>query len=456
MQHVTTLHFVVLLLSVIHRNQHGATDAWIAAMTTRPSSRPFSLVHREIGINPWLAAVPAAEGDYDPDSQYSAAPSSSSSLGDGKSVATSSSSKLDHEKQQTTARRRSGTGTARRTRPPPQRRDRNAARRRKTTPTDTRRAPHQFDHTEEEARPFVDALTEVQGQSPNEGAPLYDLDDAIARDEIRCLFLLPQEATASDEGGPSQPAKKAGPVIEHPHFEFYSLDELFPEIDGLSRLFASNIDFREALRNAIREDVFDTTAAYANLSEKARKMLLLPDSSLQGSWRCNRGQGGGESYDDDGEETEISQNQKPRMAKLTRVFDEYLEDLKREGQPLTGDDFMERLGSLCGSEPSTHWMDMVGVADRRIPHSWHQVRIRMKRNRLCHYSTDQDVGGCRKRGFVSSAIPNHMFLTFVVMCSPIKGYRAVTERRFEDGLTGISPGCRLQRHRSVQSRCQAG
>lgn len=33
---------------------------------------------------------------------------------------------------------------------------------------------------------------------------------------------------------------------------------------------------------------------------------------------------------------------------------------------------MEAIGALCGSEPSSHWIDIVGVMNRRIPHSWHQ------------------------------------------------------------------------------------
>ena len=37
----------------------------------------------------------------------------------------------------------------------------------------------------------------------------------------------------------------------------------------------------------------------------------------------------------------------------------------------TGDEFMDALGGLCGSSPQTHWIDIVGVLDRKIPHSWH-------------------------------------------------------------------------------------
>ena len=33
---------------------------------------------------------------------------------------------------------------------------------------------------------------------------------------------------------------------------------------------------------------------------------------------------------------------------------------------------MRTIGGLCGSELSTHWIDIVGITDRKISHSWHQ------------------------------------------------------------------------------------
>jgi len=58
------------------------------------------------------------------------------------------------------------------------------------------------------------------------------------------------------------------------------------------------------------------------------------------------------------------------MERLTAVLREYLGD---DDAP-TGDEFMDTIGALCGQAPtvSTHWMDIVGVLNRRIPHSWHQ------------------------------------------------------------------------------------
>jgi hypothetical protein len=115
-------------------------------------------------------------------------------------------------------------------------------------------------------------------------------------------------------------------------------------------MFCSNANFRDDIRNSMREDIFDSTPAYESMREKARNMLLLPDSSLQGSWNCKGN----------------SDNQL-RMKKLTKVLKDYIGD-----KAPTGDHFLETIGSLCGSKPSTHWIDIVGIKDRKIDHSWHQ------------------------------------------------------------------------------------
>ena len=189
-----------------------------------------------------------------------------------------------------------------------------------------KRAPHQFDHTKDVARPFVDdPVRYVKLQDPNEGAPVFQLGKE-------------QHGTLVEEGS---------------HIQSYSLDELFPEAGGdFSRKFCSSSSFRSAMRHAMREDIFDSTPSYSGLSEKARSMLLLPDSSIQGSWNCKQF---------------TSEDEKFRMKKLTEVLIEYL----GEDAP-SGDEFMETVGALCGSKPSTHWIDIVGVLDRKIPHSWHQ------------------------------------------------------------------------------------
>ena len=204
-------------------------------------------------------------------------------------------------------------------RPPPNRTRRKPA---SSETVERKRAPHQFDHTKEEARPFLDNRLAVKEQLPNDDAPLYIFED----DDTEQATIVP----------------------EGTHLMHFSLDELFPNNIGISHKFCTDEHFRNDLRNAMREDIFDSTPAYSNMSEKARKILLLPDSSLQGSWRC-------------------SQEETLRMQKLTEVLKQYLGE-----EAPSGDEFMEAIGALCGSQPSSHWIDIVGVMNRRIPHSWHQ------------------------------------------------------------------------------------
>lgn len=222
------------------------------------------------------------------------------------------------EESTRTSSRRSSTRSRR---PPPTTRSRRSS----SGTIERRRAPHQFDHTKAEARPFVDdPAAIIKSQRPNEDAPAYVIDN---RDTQSAL------------------------VADGSHLIYKSLDDLFPNLQ-FSDKFNSDGEFRNSLRNAIREDIFDSTPAYSGMSEKARKMLLLPDSSLQGSWRCTNA---------DGHDSDL------RMRKVTKVLKTSL----GESAP-TGDEFMEKMGSLCGSKPSTHWIDIVGIVERRIPHSWHQ------------------------------------------------------------------------------------
>ena len=211
-------------------------------------------------------------------------------------------------------------------RPPPNRNT--ADRSRTSTPSVTeerKRAPHQFDHTTADARPFLEDPSAYvkEHNSPNEDAPYYKFDN--------------------DEDDTTKTLVKEGS-----HIKSISLDDLFPGIN-FSEMFCSSAKFRDNIRNSMREDIFDSTPAYEGMSDKARKMLLLPDSSLQGSWNCKRS------------------DDQLRMKKLTKVLKEYL----GEDGP-TGDHFLQTIGGLCGSKPSTHWIDIVGIKDRKIDHSWHQ------------------------------------------------------------------------------------
>lgn len=191
---------------------------------------------------------------------------------------------------------------------------------------------------------------------------------------------------------------------EHSPFEYRSLDDLLsvalakqgihvPPPEGLfslSNKFNSDASFRRDLRSAIRLDVFETTPFYAKLPEKAKSVLLLPDSSLEGSWRipdttANEAaasiattQSGDKNNDDETEETPVR-----RMKHTTRVLNRALSEHRADsaanhgesGQStsfsFTGDDLFEALGAICGQGASTHWIDIYGVQDRTINHSWH-------------------------------------------------------------------------------------
>ena len=149
-----------------------------------------------------------------------------------------------------------------------------------------------------------------------------------------------------------------------PPFEFLSLDDLFGPNLGFSAKFNNDRSFRDELRMAIRRDIFNTTPFYASLSEKAASFLMLPDSSLEGSWRTRSNVGDGEVPSDG-----------LRMKLTTQVLQQAFQskqDIDNESSVPTGDDLMHAIGSLCGKKPSTHWIDIFGVQDRVISHSWHQ------------------------------------------------------------------------------------
>jgi len=133
--------------------------------------------------------------------------------------------------------------------------------------------------------------------------------------------------------------------VDQPAFAHFSLDIIH---DGLSEKFNSDTVFRKALRDAIRRDVFFSTPAYSNMSEKVSAIMLLPDTSLQGSWR------------------KPIDMENSRMDRVTAVLSEAL-----GSSAPTGDELMHKIGALCGSRPSTHWIDIHGVQDRTVSHSWH-------------------------------------------------------------------------------------
>ena len=179
-----------------------------------------------------------------------------------------------------------------------------------------------------------DGKTLAAFQQPNEQALPLDLTTSTLRCMSDGVLHLNDPTTTG-----------RNKLIPQPCFEFKSLDEIHV---GLSDPFNADAAFRDAMRLAIRQDIFDSTPAYAKLSPKTASILLLPDSSLQGSWRSSLGR------------------DQIRMKRLTEV----LHDALGVGAP-TGDDLLHKIGALCGSHPSTHFIDIVGVQDRKLAHSWH-------------------------------------------------------------------------------------
>ena len=180
-------------------------------------------------------------------------------------------------------------------------------------------------------------------QNPQEDAPPFDLSTPTST--LRCMTSGMRWTDT--------------PLIEpQPPFTYLSLDDLFGTHLGLSAKFNNDATFRRALRAAIRQDIFDTTPYYANLSERAASLLLLPDSSLEGSWKNKPAQYLRNDDDDD---------DNLRMKHTTKV----LHNAFAYAVP-TGDELFAAIGALCGSKPSTHWIDIIGVQDRKVSHSWHQ------------------------------------------------------------------------------------
>jgi len=160
-------------------------------------------------------------------------------------------------------------------------------------------------------------------------------------------------------------------VINYPHVKYYGFDDLFPQaiqdtdsqFKTFSQLFHSSADFREQLRRAARVDFSvlfqqrDITTNNDNSEKKNKAVsnLLVRDlkSTYMSYWRINR------------EPTLESQSEYPN---ISNVF------LKFGLKNITGFEFISKLTSLCGNSPHVFgsWIDICGVKERLIPHSWHQ------------------------------------------------------------------------------------
>jgi hypothetical protein len=236
-----------------------------------------------------------------------------------------------------------------------------------TTPT---RAPHQFDHRLEQARPFLsDVRAEIQKYTPNIDAPVLDLSSILKGQQSSQIELFGDIILGEQ-------------IVEDYRIATHSLDDLFPGLQ-FSKFFAQSMAFRNAVRRAIREDVFDTTEMYHSLSEKAKRVLLLPDTFLQGCWKCHNGHWcRNPSY-----EKAFDESPQLRMIQLTAVLHEYLGP-----DAPSGDFFMDTIGALCGSSPEASWTDVVGISNRRVPHAW-QLDISPSKTVLLGFPPTDDFSG---------------------------------------------------------------
>ena len=100
------------------------------------------------------------------------------------------------------------------------------------------------------------------------------------------------------------------------------------------------------------------------------------------------------------------------MKHTTRVLNAALEQHFSENDdddtPLfrfSGDDLFRAIGSICGSGASTHWIDIYGVQDRRLNHSWHLDAGQSPQNRktvLWGFPPENDYEGT---GVFSHVVP---------------------------------------------------
>jgi hypothetical protein len=200
---------------------------------------------------------------------------------------------------------------------------------------------------------------ELQSQQPNEDALPYDMNDQ--------LHLQPM--TALEE------VKKYGrsKVVERRHFDFWSLNALFPHTKSLSEMFHGSTNFRNDLREAIRHDMmFGEWSVYRELTNEQKLAELQQQKPMIGFWKDPVF--GKEPCQSDGQPDKTI-----RMKETTNVLRSYLLGKDTLRVP-TGDEFLERIGSLCNSTVAPfHWTEVVGVAATqnhrmgdKTDHAWHQ------------------------------------------------------------------------------------
>jgi hypothetical protein len=225
----------------------------------------------------------------------------------------------------------------------------------------------------------ADVLAELKSQKPNEDATPYK------NDLLRAMTpLLEMDADATK-------GQLSRVIIRHPHFQFYSLDDVFPHTN-MSRLFNTNTAFRDQLRAAIRYDMmFGKGSVYNNnnMDDEAQKHAeLAQQKPMIGLWKVDN-----VVVDDDDQDHDDHDNANDnsiRMKQTTTVLRNFLENSccfdgldDATAAPIipTGCEFLERIGSLSMSTVAPfHWTEVVGVAatqnggrnNEKTDHAWHQ------------------------------------------------------------------------------------
>jgi hypothetical protein len=133
---------------------------------------------------------------------------------------------------------------------------------------------------------------------------------------------------------------------------------------------------------AIRQDIFDATPYYASLSGKIASILLLPDSSLEGSWRSNNN-------------IPAADDSNICMTHTTQVLQEAF---GKDATP-TGDALFQAIGNLCalGRIESISMLSKIGKSI--IPGIWILENCPMILEPSCgvshHKTTMRDVASFR-------------------------------------------------------------
>lgn len=152
--------------------------------------------------------------------------------------------------------------------------------------------------------------------NPNEDAP---------------AFIVPEHYRADEED-------------IHNHVNFYGFADIFPANGigaNISELFDISSTFRTSIRMAIRNDLYTYDKS---LSSDINKLINDPSSSFMSSWTSKR--------------------EYPHLTEAFRSHD----------IPISGEEFIKNITTLI---PRTKhmfgsFMDIIGVPNRKISHSWHQ------------------------------------------------------------------------------------